>query len=280
MNIIANKLFPDAKPDDLCLTFGAFKPGKLPLKQACIKTNAGFEELDGSMVELGNGLLLAVQSERCSNDEQIFRPLNQRGEELESYRKCGCTFRRNGDSNSNFFTAVATGDGTIWICNKGDRSLRLQTPDGLIYRVCTGYTEALIPSNVRAQVAPIQILLDLSNNQLDLRIGAVYTKYGQAPWRQCGMDCLSGTHVDSYFSRIFCGDDCLGVMESYSDYFLGAPKLEFLDIDSYGPSQWYVRNKGKAPILLAWSDGRTAEVPADGQVYRLKALTAQREEAN
>ncbi len=132
---------------------------------------------------------------------------------MESYRKCGCAFRRNGDSNSNFFTATATVDGIVWIHNEGNRSFRFQTPDGLIYRVCTGYTEALIPSNVRAQVAPVQILLDLGNKQLDLRIGAVYTKYGQAPWRQCGMDCLSGTHVDSYFSRMAtettacCGQD-------------------------------------------------------------------------
>lgn len=275
-----SRFFPEAKRNDLCLVFGPFQPGKLPLKRSCIRTETGFEELDGSMAELGNGILLAVQSERCGDTDLISRPLDQRGEELEGYRKRGCALRRNGDSNSNFLTVAPTGDGTVWIRNEGDRSLRLQTTDGLIYRVCTGYTEALTSSNVRAQLAPIQILLDLGGNPLDLRISAIYVKYGETPWRQCGMDCQSGAHVDSYFCRIFCGDDCLGVVESYSDYFLRAPKLEFLDIDSYGPSRWYIRNKGKAPVLLAWSDGRTAEAPADGQVYRLETLTAPREEAN
>lgn len=278
-----SRFFPDAKPDDLCLTFGAFEPGELPLKQACIKTEARFEDLDGSMVELGNGIMLAVQYERCCNDEQIFRPLNQRGEELESYRKCGCTFRRNGDPNSNFLTVAPTGDGTIWICNKGSRSLRFQMPDGAVYRVCVGATEALIPSNVQAQVAPTQILLDLGDNPLDLQISAVYVKYGQTTrWQQCGVDCWTGARVDGSFIRVLCGcgDDCLGVLESYSDYFLEAPGLTFLDISSYGPSQWYVRNKGGTPLSLRWPDGRTAEAPADGQVYRLEALVASGEEAN
>lgn len=101
-----SEIFPEAKQDDLCLTFGEFKPGKMPLKQAAIKTEAGFEELEG-------------------------------------YRKRGCIFRRNGNPNSNFFTAEATGDGTIWIRNEGERSLRFQTPDGIIYPVCAGHNAAL-----------------------------------------------------------------------------------------------------------------------------------------
>lgn len=158
-----SRFFPDAKQDDLCLTLGG-KPGKLPLKRACIKTETGFEELDGSMAELGNGILLAVQSKRCGDTDLILRPLDQRG----------------------------------------------------------------------------------------------------------GIDCQSGAHVDNYFCPIFCGDDCMGVVESYSDYFLGKPQLEFLDIESYGPSLWYARNKGSAPFSLVWPDGRTAEAPADGRVYRLE----------
>lgn len=94
-------IFPDAKRDDLCLTLGSFQPGKLPLEQAYIRTEAGLEELDGSMVELGNGILLAVQSKRCNDMDLLLRPLDQRGEELEDYRKRGYTLRRNGDSNSN-----------------------------------------------------------------------------------------------------------------------------------------------------------------------------------
>lgn len=274
------RFFPDAKPDDLCLTFGAFGLGEMPLKCAANKTATGFEDLDASMVEFGSGFLLAVNSTRCGDLASILRPPEERKVELENYRKRGCSFRRNGDSNSNFLTVAPTGDGTIWIRNEGDRSLRFQTPDGLIYRVCTGYTESLAPSNICAQVAPIQILLDLGGNPLDLRIGAIHVKYGRMPWRQCGMDCQSGAHVDSYFCRVFCGDDCLGVVESYSDYFLGKPKLEFLDIKSYGPSLWYARNKGSAPFSLVWPDDRTAEVPADGRVYRLETLTAQGKEAN
>lgn len=69
----------------------------------------------------------------------------------------------------------------------------------------------------------------------------------------------------------------MGVVESYSDYFLGKPKLEFLSIKSYGPSLWYARNKGSAPFSLVWPDGRTAEAPADGRVYRLETLAAPRE---
>lgn len=272
--------FPDAKQDDLCLVFGSFLPGKLPLKRACIKTETGFEELEGSMIELGSGLLLAVQSARCCDTDLILRPHEQREEELAGYRKRACVIRRNGDPNSNFLTVAPTGDGTVWIRNEGDRSLRFQTPDGLVYRACAGYTESLVPSNIQAQVGPIQILLDLGGNPLDFRISAIYVKDAETPWRQCGVDCQSGTHVDSAFTRIFCGDDCQAVVESYSDYFLGRPKLEFLDISSYGPSQWYIRNKGNAPFSLIWPDGRTAKAPADGQVYRLEALATPREEAN
>lgn len=267
-----NRGFSNAKTDDLCLTFGAFEVGKIPLKQAAIKTEKDFEELNGSITEFGSGLLLAVQSVRCDDPDLIFRPLDQRAEELDGYQKRGCVFRRNGDSNSNFFTVTSTGEGAIWIRNEGDRSLRFQTADGSIFRVCTGYTEALTSSNTQAQVAPIQVLLDLGENPLDLRISAVHVKYGASPWRRGGIDCQSGAHVDSYFHRIFCGDDCLGVLESYSDYFLDAPKLEFLDIDTYGPSEWYIRNRDRTPLPLAWPGGGTVEAPADGQVYCLKTL--------
>lgn len=138
-----SRIFPEAQPNDLCLTFGPFKPGELPLKQAAVKTGTDFEDLDGSIAELGTGVLLAVQSVRCGDEDQVFRPLDQRSKEIEAYRKRGCCLRRNGDPNSNFFTAAATGDGTVWVHNESGNSLRLQTPDGLIYRVCSGYTEAL-----------------------------------------------------------------------------------------------------------------------------------------
>lgn len=271
--------FPEARPDDLCLTFGLFKPGELPLKQAAIKTETGFETLTASMMDLGAGILLSVQSERCSDKHMVFRPLDQRKDELEDYRKRGCQFRRNGDPNSNFFTVAAAGDGVIWIRNEGDRSLRFQTPDQTIYRVCTGYTEALAPGNTQAQISPTQILLDLHGNPLDLRIGAAYVKYGDRPCQRAGVSILSpGDQVGSSFCRIFCGDDCLGVLSSYSHYFLERPQLEILDISSYGPSLWFVRNRGESPLSLIWPDRGRHGVPADGRIYSFAALAAHREE--
>ncbi len=271
--------FPEARQDDLCLVFGEFKPGELPLKRAAIKTEAGFEELDASMVELSGGMLLSVQSERCCDSALISRPLGQRSEELENYRKRGCSLRRNGNPNSNFFTVTATGDGTIWIRNGGDRSLRFQTPDGMTYRVCAGYTEALVPSNTPARIAPTQVLLDLGGNPLDFQVSAAHVKYGEGPWHRGGLDCLSpGTRIDSHICPVFCGDDCLGVLESCSGYFLDQPRLELLDIKGYGVSRWFVRNKGKTPLPLTGPGGRTAEVPADNQIYSIEELGAYGEE--
>lgn len=276
-----SKIFPETKQDDLCLTFGEFEPGKMLLKQAAIRTETGFEELMATMVELGGGILLSVQSERCCDDILALRPLEQRSEELEGYRKRGCIFRRNGNPNSNFFTVTATGDGTIWIRNEGERSLRFQTPDGMIYRICSGYTEALALSNTPAQIAPTKVLLDLGGNPLDVQVSVVYVKYGKAPWRRGGLDFpFPGPQVDSYICSLFCGDDCLGVLESHSDYFLELPRLEFLDIDGYGPGQWFVRNKGKSSLPLTTPKGRTVNVPADGKTYGIEELDAYREEAD
>lgn len=276
-----SKIFPEAKQDDLCLTFGEFKPGKMPLKQAAIKTEAVFEELEASLVELSSGIQLSVQSERCCDTTKIFGPLEQRQKELEGYQKRGCILRRNGNSNSNFYTVTATGDGAVWICNEGDHSLRFQMPDGMIYRVCAGCTEALAPSNTSAQIGPIQVLLDLGGNPLDLQVNTVYVKYGAAPWRRGGLDCLlPGSRIDSYLCPIFCADDCLGVLESYSSYFLERPGLAFMDIEGYGPTRWFVRNKGKKPLPLTGPKGWTVDVPADGQIHSIEELGAYTEEAD
>lgn len=266
-------VFSEARTDDLCLSFRTPKPGELPLQWAAIKTETGFEDLVGSMTELGSGILLAVNSMRCCENDLFLRPLDQRRKELENYRDWNCIFHRNGDPNSNFFTVTAAGDGTVWIYNAGEKSLRFQTPDGRLYRVCAGYTQALTLSNLQAQVAPVQALLDLGGNPLDLQVSAVHVRYGESPWQRGGVDCVEGAHIDSYFCRVFCGDDCLGVLGSYSGYFLERPQLEFLDIESYGPTRWFVRNRGDAPLPLRWPDGRVADVPADGRVYRLEALT-------
>ena len=273
-------LFPEARTNDLGAVFRSFRPGELPLEQAVIKTETDFENLGSSMTELGSGILLAVYAGRCCNPSLIFRPLDQRSEELEDYRKRSCIFRRNGDPNSNFFTVTADGDGTVWVHNAGKQSLRFQTPDGRIYRVCAGYTEALVPSNLQAQVAPVQVLLDLNNGLLDLQVSAVHVRYGESSWQRGGVDCLLGSRVDSYFCRVFCGDDCLGVLESYSGYFLERPQLELLDTGSYGPTQWFVRNRGNAALTLRWPNDRAANVPADGNIYRLETLVTIREEEN
>lgn len=277
-----DKTFPDAKQNDLCLTFGEFNWGEMPLKRAAIKTETGSEELTASMVELSCGVQLSVQSERCCDDALIFRPLEQRSEELEGYRRRACVLHRNGNSNSNLYTVKAAGGGTVWICNEGDRSLRFQMPDGMTYRVCAGCTEALTPSNTPAQIGPIQVLLDLGGGSLDFQVSKVHVRYGTAPWRRGGLDCLSpGTQVDSYICPIFCDDDCLGVLESHSDYFLGRPRLEFLDVDGYGVGQWFIRNQGEAPIPLTGPKGQTSEAPADGEIYHVRTLDAYwREEAD
>ena len=266
--------FPDAERDDLCLTFQEFKPGEMPLKQAAIKTETGFEELEASLVALSDGLQLSVQAPRCCDEKQISRPLEERQEELEHCRKCGCVLRRNANPNSNHYNVTPTGDSTVWIRNEGNRSRRFQTPDGMIYRVCAGYTEALAPSNTSAQSGPIRILLDLGGNPLDFQVSAVHVQYGgEVPWLQGGFDCiLPGSRVDGYLCPLFCGDDCLGVLESFSSHFLKDPGLRLLDTEGYGVSQWYVRNKGAEALPLSWPDGLSVKVPADGKVYQSENL--------
>lgn len=275
-----DKTFPDAKQDDLCLTFGEFKSGEMPLKRAAIKTEMGSEELTASMVELSRGIQLSVQSERCCDEAKVFRPLEQRQEELKGYCRRACVLHRNGNSSSNLYTVKAEGDGMVWICNEGDRSLRFQMPGGMIYRVCAGRTEALTPSNTPAQIGPIQVLLDLGGGSLDFRVSKVHVRYGTAPWQRGGLDCLlPGSRIDSYICPLTCGDDCLGVLESFSDYFLERPGLELIDLDGYGVNEWFVRNKGAVSLPLTWH-GRKADVPADGEIYRIENLSTYREEAD
>ena len=43
--------------------------------------------------------------------------------------------------------------GTLWIHNSGRRSLRFQTADGLLYRVCAGNVQPLTPGNRLARIA-------------------------------------------------------------------------------------------------------------------------------
>jgi len=267
-----------AEPDDLLLVFGDPAPEKAPLRAAFIKTEPKEEELNTSAIELGGELRMFTQASRCEDLEQILRPLAQRQEELEGYRARGCVLRRCLDPHSNFYSIDYSGERTIWICNEGTQSLRFQTPDGTIYRVCAGYMEELRPSNARAKIGPAKVLLDLGGNPMDTCAGAVHVRYGESPWQRAELSLAGIAHIDSYACRVFCGDDCLGVLESYSDYFLQRPGLTLLDIGSYGPSRWFFRNKRTEPFPVTWTDGQCARIPPDGAVYSLEALRASAEE--
>lgn len=64
----------------------------------------------------------------------------------------------------------------------------------------------------------------------------------------------------------------MGVFEAYSKYFMGRPALDVLDVDSYGPAQWYVRNLDSAALKILWAGKNPSEVPADQRVYPLGNL--------
>ena len=68
-------------------------------------------------------------------------------------------------------------------------------------------------------------------------------------------------------------DDCLGVFEAYSDYFMQRPALDVLDIDSYGPAQWYIRNLGGLPLEIRRAGNSPSELPADQKVYAMNNLS-------
>ena len=274
--------FPEAaEPGDLYIDLGTCEPGELPIRQAAIKLESGdAEDLYASVTDCGSGALLAVYAPRCCDPDQIFRPLEQGEAELEGYRARGVVFRRSGDPNTNLYTVTPSGDGTLWIRNsQEDRSLRFQLPEG-VFRVCAGYTEPLSPANREALISPIQVLLELGGNALDFQVCGLHAKYGAGPWRRGGADCQCGPYVDATTHRLFCGDDCLGVLISYSSYFLNRPQLELLDTESYGPTLWYLRNRGETACRLLSPGGRQSEVPADGQVYRLEALWGEEERTN
>ena len=258
--------------DDLLISFCGEEAGKIPVDRAVIRTAAGDENLVVSAVQLSSGLLMTIMDASDRDADFCLRTPDQQQVKLEGYRKRKCIFRRNGDSNSNFYTVSPAGDGTVWIENCGERSLRFQMPDGTIYRVCAGCMEALQPSNAQAKISPTEILLDLGGNPLDFCVSAVYVRYGMSDWMRGGIDCQEGGDVDSFFCRVLCGDDCHGVLELRSSYYLSRPGLILLDIDGYGQSMWYVRNKGEDPLPLIWPSGVKADVPPDGFVYAMEDL--------
>lgn len=268
--------FPDAGVGDMCVIFNlAAKHGELPVDHAFVKTNDifmgdNFEELDVSMCELGSGILVTVWPDPC--DPPSLPP----GEGPNS--DMTCRFHRNGDANSNFFTADigSPSEGRLWIHNTGDRSLRFQIRNGPIYRVHAGCTQVLDGDDPQARIGAAQILLDLGGNALDYLISAVHVRYGASPWMRGEADCTCASRPYRYFHRVFCGDDCLGVLEAAGGDHVPV-LLAPLDLQSYGPSRWFVRNRNTAPIPLDRPGG--GPIPADGCVYSLEALMGRGEDA-
>ena len=265
----------DMKPGDIFVTLDDTRlgEGETPLKvELYLKTEDGRKELDGSALLYAKELRLGINLCREHEDPQSI-PLEERAEELARYRQAGCVLRKNPDPEDNFYRVEQTGSGTVWICNKGKRSLRFQTADGLLYRVCAGTIQPLDPANTQARIQPSKILLDVdsSGNPVDIQIRAVHVLDGGA-WRRGDVYVHCGDYTDSYHLRVQHRDDCLGVFQAYSSYFMGRSALEVLDIDSYGPAQWYIRNLDSAPLTLRRAGGEAASVPADRTVYPLEDL--------
>ncbi len=273
---MSRDIHPGMEPGDIFVTLddSGLGKGETPLrKELYLKTGEGHKELDGSALLYAKELRLGVSLVRCCDDDQIFRPLEERAEELEEYRQASCVLRKNPDPDDNFYRVEQSGSGTVWICNKGKRSLRFQTADGLLYRMCAGTVQPLDPANAQARIQPYKILLDVDSggSPVDVHIRAVHVLDGAA-WNRGDVYLLCGDYTDSYHLRVQHRDDCLGVFEAYSSYFMGRFALEVLDIDSYGPAHWYIRNLDNVPLALCWAGGVAASVPADQAVYAMREL--------
>lgn len=265
---------PGMKPGDIFITLDDSKLGKgaAPLqKELYWKTKDGRKALEGSALLYAKELRLGINLTR--DDTQYTWPLECREAELEEYRQASCVLRRNPDPDGSFYRVEQSGSGTIWICNQGQRSLRFQTADGLLYRVCAGAVQPLSPGNAMARVQPYKILLDVDGggNPLDVQIRTVHV-LEHGCWRRGDVYLHCGDYTDSYHLRVQYQDECLGVFEAYSSYFMGRSALEILDMDSYGPAQWYIRNLDSTPLALRKDGNEAASVPADRTVYDLRAL--------
>ena len=270
----------DMKPGDIFVTLddSELSAGKSPLcGELYLKTGDGRKNLDGSVLLYARELRLAVSLSRCSTKYQIDRPLEERKEELAEYYQTGCVFRKSPDPDGNFYRVEKVGPGTVWICNKGNRSLRFQTADGSLYRVCAGSIQALDPANMRARIKPPRILLDVDSegNPLDIQIRAVHV-LDDGLWHRGDVYLHCGDYSDSYHLRVQYQDDLYGVFEAYSSYFMGRSALEVLDISGYGPTRWHIRNLGSVPLTLRHDGNKCADVPADRMVYELCDLLARK----
>lgn len=275
--MLDEKTFPGMKPGDVLVTLddSELGKGKTPLQEEMyLKTGEGRKTLDGSTLLYAKELRLGVKLSRCCDKEQFLLPMEQRGGELAEYRQAGCVFRKNPDPDDNFYRVEAAGTGTLWIKNSGQRSLRFQTADGLVYRVCAGSVQPLTPGNRLARIDPPKVLLDVEHDggPLDIRISAVHVLDGGS-WRRGGVFLYCGDYTDSYHLRVRDQDDCLGLFEAYSSYFMCRPALDVLDIDSYGPAQWYVRNLSRLPLEIRRAGNSLSELPADHKVYAISNLS-------
>lgn len=268
--------YPGMKPGDIFVTLddSELGKGKTPLRgDLYLKVQDDRKELDGSALLYAKELRLAVSLTRCGDKEKFNRPLEERNDEIAEYYQAGCVFRKNPDPDDNFYRVERAGSGTVWIHNEGNRSLRFQTADGLLYRVCAGSVQPLEPSNTQARIEPPKILLDVDSggNPLDIQICAVHV-LDSGTWHRGDVYLHCGDYTDSYHLRVLYQDDCLGVFEAYSSYFMGRSALEVLDIDSYGPARWHIRNMGGVPVSLRRAGKKCADVPADRAVYPLNDL--------
>lgn len=274
--VLSYDAHPGMKPGDIFVTLDDtdLGRGETPLKEELyLKTGDGRKNLDGSALLYAKELRLGINLCREDHNNAQSVPLEERAEELAQYRQAGCVLRKNPDPEDNFYRVEQTGSGTVWIYNKGKRSLRFQTADGLLYRVCAGTVQPLDPANTQARVQPSKILLDVDSggNPVDIQIRAVHVLDGGV-WRRGDVYAHCGDHTDSYHLRVQYRDDCLGIFQAYSSYFMGRSSLEVLDIDSYGPAQWYIRNLDSAPLALCRAGSGAASVPADRTVYPLEDL--------
>lgn len=269
-----NRVLSGQEAGTIGVVFDDSDSSKWPLKKAGFRRGDDTEELMLTMLQTGQELRLGVCADRNDVYNWLGRqsPPLSREEELRAYQKRGCMFRRSSAPESNCYTVTPPEGGRVLIANEGRRSLRFAMPDGSLYRVPAGRTAPLEPGTWAA--ARTKVLLELGG-VFDTGLQAVYTleDLPGAVWCEGEIQSDYGSKADSYYVGIVSGDDFLGMLEVCSDW-LGSPGVEIADISSFGPSEWYVRNSGRAPAGLReyGAEGWKVMIPPDKQVYSVEKL--------
>ncbi|MDE6591303.1 MAG: hypothetical protein K2K53_13390, partial [Oscillospiraceae bacterium] len=230
--------------------------GKGPLQGLpFLKTEEKYKELEGSALLCAKELRLSVSLGRRGDIDQCTRPLAERAEELAEYRQASCLLHKSPDPDDNFYRLEQTGSGTVWIYNKGKRSLRFQTGDGLLYRVCAGTVQPLGPGNTRAMIQPHKILLDVDSG---------------GPPNACiyGWEGNRAEEIDSEFVKWSSGSYLLDVTAGPDHYMFLRNKAGALLRQVSGPEKPVViGNVGAEPMRVDTRMGKF-EIPA-GTLARL-----------